>query len=178
MQWFHNYSAVGNSLGLTALIVAIPIFYLFWALAIKRMKGHWAGVSTLLLTLIITILVYKMPVSVAVSAALLGMTTGLFPIGWIILTAVFFYNLTVEAGQFDVLKSSISTLSSDRRLQALLIAFCFSAFMEGVSGQGAPVAVAAAMLIGLGFSPMPAAIICLVANTPRFRSGRWACRPT
>jgi lactate permease len=166
VQWFHNYSAVGNSLGLTALIVAIPIFYLFWALAIKRMKGHWAGISTLVLTLIITILVYKMPVSVAISAALLGMATGLYPIGWIILTAVFFYNLTVEAGQFDILKSSISTLSSDRRLQALLIAFCFSAFMEGVAGQGAPVAVCAAMLIGLGFSPLPAAIICLVANTP------------
>jgi lactate permease len=166
VQWFHNYSAVGNSLGLTALIVAIPIFFLFWALAFKRMKGHWAGILTLLLTLVITILAYQMPVSVAVSAALLGMVTGLFPIGWIILTAVFFYNLTVEAGQFDVLKSSISTLSSDRRLQALLIAFCFSAFMEGVSGQGAPVAVCAAMLIGLGFSPLTAAVICLVANTP------------
>jgi lactate permease len=166
VQWFHNYSAVGNSLGLTAFIVAIPIFFLFWALAVKRMKGHWAGILTLLLTLVITILAYQMPVSVAVSAALLGMATGLFPIGWIILTAVFFYNLTVEAGQFDVLKSSISTLSGDRRLQALLIAFCFSAFMEGVAGQGAPVAVAAAMLIGLGFSPLPAAVICLVANTP------------
>ncbi len=166
MQWFHNYSAVGNSLGLTALVVAIPIFFLFWALAFKRMKGHWAGILTLLLTLVVTILAYQMPVGVAVSAALLGMAIGLFPIGWIILTAVFFYNLTVEAGQFDVLKSSISALSSDRRMQALLIAFCFSAFMEGVAGQGAPVAVAAAMLIGLGFSPMPAAIICLVANTP------------
>ena len=142
MQWFHNYSAVGNSLGLTALIVAIPILFLFWALAVKRMKGHWAGIVTLLLTLIVTILAYHMPVSVAVSAALLGMVIGLFPIGWIILTAVYFYNLTVEAGQFDVLKSSISMLSSDRRLQALLIAFCFSAFMEGVAGQGAPVAVA------------------------------------
>ena len=94
------------------------------------------------------------------------MVTGLFPIGWIILTAVFFYNLTVEAGQFEVLKSSISALSTDRRLQALLIAFCFSAFMEGVSGQGAPVAVAAAMLIGLGFPALPAAVICLIANTP------------
>lgn len=166
MQWFHNYSAVGNSLGLTALIVAIPILFLFWALAVKRMKGHWAGIVTLLLTLIVTILAYHMPVSVAVSAALLGMVIGLFPIGWIILTAVYFYNLTVEAGQFDVLKSSISMLSSDRRLQALLIAFCFSAFMEGVAGQGAPVAVCAAMLIGLGFSPLTAAVICLVANTP------------
>jgi L-lactate permease len=130
------------------------------------MKGHWAGVLTLLLTLVITILTYRMPVKIAASAAGLGMVTGLFPIGWIILTAVFFYNLTVEAGQFEVIKSSISALSTDRRLQALLIAFCFSAFMEGVSGQGAPVAVAAAMLIGLGFAPLPAAVICLVANTP------------
>ena len=115
------------------------------------MKGHVAGVLTLLLTLVIVILTYSMPLRIAVSAAALGMVTGLFPIGWIILTAVFFYNLTVEAGQFEVLKSSISALSTDRRLQALLIAFCFSAFMEGVSGMGAPVAVAAAMLIGLGF---------------------------
>ena len=166
MPWYQNYSAVHNSLGLTAFIVAIPIFYLFWALAVKRMKGHVAGVTTLLLTLVLTILAYRMPVSVGVSATALGMLTGLFPIGWIILTAVFFYNLTVEAGQFEVIKSSISSISADRRMQALLIAFCFSAFMEGVSGQGAPVAVAAAMLIGLGFAPIPAAVICLVANTP------------
>jgi lactate permease len=166
MPWYHNYAAAGHSLGLTALIVAIPIFFLFWALAVKRMKGHVAGVLTLLLTLVIVIVTYGMPVKMAVSAALLGMVTGIFPIGWIILTAVFFYNLTVEAGQFTVIKSSISNLSSDRRLQALLIAFCFSAFMEGVAGQGAPVAVAAAMLIGLGFPALPAAVICLVANTP------------
>lgn len=166
MQWYHNYSAVGGSLGLTAMVVAIPILFLFWALAVKRMKGHIAGILTLLITLIITILAYKMPVSVAVSAAALGMLNGLFPIGWIILTAVFLYNLTVESGQFEIIKSSISTLSTDRRIQALLIAFSFSAFLEGTSGQGAPVAVAAAMLIGLGFPPLPAALICLVANTP------------
>jgi L-lactate transport len=166
MQWLHNYAGVGGSLGLTALVVSLPIVFLFWALAYKRMKGHVAGVLTLLLTLVITILAYKMPVSVALSAAGLGMLTGIFPIGWIILTAVFFYNLTVEAGQFEVIKRSISSLSTDRRIQALLIAFCFSAFMEGVAGQGAPVAVAAAMLIGLGFAPLPAAIVCLVANTP------------
>jgi lactate permease len=166
MPWFHDYSAVGNSLGLTALVVAIPIFFLFWALAFKRMKGHVAGLLTLLLTLIVTIAAYRMPVSAALSAAVLGMLNGLFPIGWIILTAVFFYNLTVDAGQFEVIKSSISAISTDRRMQALLIAFCFSAFMEGVSGQGAPVAVAAAMLIGLGFAPLSAAIVCLIANTP------------
>ena len=166
MPWNQNYAALNGSLLLTALVVAIPIFFLFWALAVKRMKGHVAGVLTLILTIIISVLVYRMPVTAALSASALGMVTGLFPIGWIILTAVFLFNLTVESGQFEVIKSSISSLSPDRRIQALLIAFSFSAFMEGVAGQGAPVAVAAAMLIGLGFPPLPAAVICLVANTP------------
>ncbi|HET9597641.1 MAG TPA: lactate permease LctP family transporter [Anaeromyxobacteraceae bacterium] len=166
MPWTHHYAAVRDSLALTAVVVSIPIAFLFWALTVKRMKGHVAGLSTLLVTLVVTTVAYGMPVSAALSAAALGMATGLFPIGWIILTAVFFYNLTVKSGQFEIIKSSVSSLSSDRRIQALLIAFCFSAFMEGVSGQGAPVAVAAAMLIGLGFSPIAAAVICLVANTP------------
>jgi len=166
MQWSQNYAALNGSLLLTGLVVAIPIFFLFWALAVKRMKGHIAGLLTLLITIIISITVYRMPVGTALSAAALGMVNGLFPIGWIILTAVFLFNLTVASGQFEVIKSSISALSPDRRIQALLIAFCFSAFMEGVAGQGAPVAVAAAMLIGLGFPALPAAVICLVANTP------------
>ena len=166
MQWNQNYSALNGSLLLTALVVAIPIFFLFWALAVKRMKGHVAGLLTLALTIIISVALYRMPVSAALSASALGMVTGLFPIGWIILTAVFLFNLTVESGQFEVIKSSIASLSPDRRIQALLIAFSFSAFMEGVAGQGAPVAVAAAMLIGLGFPALPAAVICLVANTP------------
>ncbi len=166
MPWNQNYAALNGSLLLTALVVAIPIFFLFWALAVKRMKGHVAGLLTLLLTILISVLVYRMPISAALSASALGMLTGLFPIGWIILTAVFLFNLTVESGQFEIIKSSISSLSPDRRIQALLIAFSFSAFMEGVAGQGAPVAVAAAMLIGLGFPPLPAAVICLVANTP------------
>ena len=166
MPWNQNYAALNGSLLLTALVVAIPIFFLFWALAVKRMKGHVAGMLTLLLTILISVLVYRMPLTAALSASALGMLTGLFPIGWIILTAVFLFNLTVESGQFEVIKSSISSLSPDRRIQALLIAFSFSAFMEGVAGQGAPVAVAAAMLIGLGFPPLPAAVICLVANTP------------
>ncbi|MFN7959410.1 MAG: L-lactate permease [Holophagaceae bacterium] len=166
MPWNQNYAALNGSLLLTALVVAIPIFFLFWALAVKRMKGHVAGLLTLLLTILISVLVYRMPITAALSASALGMVTGLFPIGWIILTAVFLFNLTVESGQFEIIKSSISSLSPDRRIQALLIAFSFSAFMEGVAGQGAPVAVAAAMLIGLGFPPLPAAVICLVANTP------------
>lgn len=164
-HWFHNYSAVGHSLGLTALVVAIPIVFLFWALSVKRMKGHMAGLLTLLLTVVITVLTYGMPVSAALSAGALGMVTGLFQIGWIILAAVFLFNLAVEAGQLEIIKSSMSSLSADRRLQALLIAFSFSAFMESTSGMGAPVAIGAAMLIGLGFPPLPAALICLVGNT-------------
>jgi L-lactate transport len=166
MPWLHNYSAVGHSLGLTAMVAALPIFFLFWALAYKRMKGYVAASLTLLLMLLVATTAYGMPGPAALSAAVLGMASGLWPIGWIILTAVFFYNLTVEAGQSEVIQSSISSLSRDRRLQALLIAFCFSAFLEGVAGEGAPVAVAAAMLIGLGFTPLLAAVVCLLANTP------------
>ncbi len=106
-----------------------------------------------------------MPVSVAVSAAVLGMLNGLFQIGWIILSAVFLYNITVESGQLEIIKGSISLLSTDRRIQAILIAFCFSAFMEGTTGMGAPVAVCAAMMIGIGFPPLVAALICLAGNT-------------
>jgi acyl-CoA synthetase (AMP-forming)/AMP-acid ligase II len=166
MPWLHNYSAVGHSLSLTAMVAAFPIFFLFWALAYKRMKGYVAASSTLFLMLLVAVTAYGMPARAAVSAAILGMVSGLWPIGWIILTAVFFYNLTVEAGQSGIIQSSISSVSRDRRLQALLIAFCFSAFLEGVAGEGAPVAVAAAMLIGLGFKPLPAAVVCLLANTP------------
>ena len=166
MPWLHNYSAVGHSVGLTAMVAALPIFFLFWALAYKRMKGYVAASMTLSLVLVVAVTAYGMPVLAAVSAAILGMASGLWPIGWIILTAVFFYNLTVEGGQSEIIQSSISSLSKDRRLQALLIAFCFSAFLEGVAGEGAPVAVAAAMLIGLGFRPLLAAVVCLVANTP------------
>ena len=165
MPWTQNYAALGNSIGLTALAVAVPIFYLFWALAIKRMKGYLAGSTTLLLTIVDVVLVYKMPLSSAISASLLGILNGVFPIAWIVIAAVFLYNLTVEAGQFEIIKSSIASLSSDRRLQVLLIAFSFGAFLEGAAGFGTPVAIAGAILIGLGFEPLYAAGLCLVANT-------------
>ena len=164
-QWFHNYSAIGNSLGLTAFVVSTPILFLFWALSFKRMKGHIAGTLTLILTLLVTTAAYRMPLPVAVSAAILGMLNGFFQIGWIILSAVFLYNIAVESGQLEIIKGSISLLSTDRRIQAILIAFCFSAFMEGTTGMGAPVAVCAAMLIGIGFPPRSAALICLAGNT-------------
>lgn len=165
MPWTQNYAALGGSVGLTALAVSLPIFYLFWALAIKRMKGHIAGSTTLLFTIIDVVLVYKMPVELAISSSILGILNGLFPIAWIIVTAVFLYNLTVEAGQFDIIKSSIASLSNDRRLQALLIAFSFGAFLEGAAGFGTPVAITGAILIGLGFEPLYAAGLCLLANT-------------
>jgi len=164
-MWTQNYTAIGNSIALTSLAVAIPVFYLFWALAIKRMKGHIAGSTTLLLTIAVVMIVYKMPLGLALSSSALGILTGLFPISWIIVTAVLLYNLTVEAGQFEIIKSSIASISADRRIQALLIAFSFGAFLEGAAGFGTPVAISGAILIGLGFEPLYAAGICLIANT-------------
>jgi lactate permease len=165
MPWTHNYAALGNSLALTSLVVAIPIFFMFWALAVKKMKAHIAGILTVIITIVDVVLVYKMPAGMALSAAGLGIVNGLFPIAWIVLAAVFLYNLTVESGHFEIIKSSISSLSNDRRIQALLVAFSFGAFLEGAAGFGAPVAITAALLIGLGFEPMYAAGLCLVANT-------------
>lgn len=164
-HWIQNYTAVGGSLALSALVAAIPILFLFWALAIKRMKGHIAGLATVLVTLLVAVIAFRMPVGLAVSSTLYGALNGLFPIGWIVLTAVFLYNLTVEAGQFEIIRNSVASLTDDRRLQALLIAFCFSAFLEGAAGFGTPVAIAAAILIGLGFEPMYAAGLCLIANS-------------
>lgn len=166
MHWIQNYSAIDHRLDLTALVASLPIGFLFLMLSLKRVKGYVAASLTLLFMFLVAVLGYGMPARAALSATLLGMVSGLWPIGWIILTAVFFYNLTVEAGQSEVIQNSLSSLTNDRRLQALLIAFCFSAFLEGVSGEGAPVAVAASMLIGLGFPPALAAVACLVANTP------------
>ncbi|AGA69785.1 L-lactate transport [Desulfitobacterium dichloroeliminans LMG P-21439] len=165
MPWTQDYAALGGSLGLTALAVSIPIVFLFWALAVKGMKGYLAGLLALAITIVDVIIVYKMPVTLALSATAYGMLYGLWPIAWIVITAVYLYNLTVESGQFEVIKSSIASISNDRRLQALIVAFCFGAFLEGAAGFGAPVAITGALLIGLGFDPIKAAGLCLIANT-------------
>ncbi|MEL1136459.1 lactate permease LctP family transporter [Desulfitobacterium sp. THU1] len=165
MPWTQDYAALGGSLGLTALAVSIPIVFLFWALAVKGMKGYVAGLSALAITIVDVIIVYKMPVTLALSATAYGMLYGLWPIAWIVVTAVYLYNLTVESGQFEIIKSSIASISNDRRLQALIVAFCFGAFLEGAAGFGAPVAITGALLIGLGFDPIKAAGLCLIANT-------------
>lgn len=165
MTWSQIYDPVAGSIGLSALVATIPLLVLFYALAILRMKGHIAGLLTLGTALVIAITIYRMPVSMALAATGYGIANGLFPIGWVVFTAVFLYNLTVDAGQFSIIKSSISSLTDDRRLQAIFIAFCFGAFLEGAAGFGTPVAIAGAILIGLGFNPLYAAGLCLLANT-------------
>lgn len=165
MEWTQNFSPIGDSVVLSALVALIPILYFFWALAIKRMKGHIAGLTTLLVALIIAIVGYKMPASMAIMSASQGAVYGILPIGWIIITSVFLYKLTVKTGQFDIIRNSVLSITEDRRLQALLVAFSFGAFLEGAAGFGAPVAISAALLVGLGFNPLYAAGICLLANT-------------
>ncbi len=164
MPWTQVINPLDN-LFLSALVAAIPILFMFYALAIARMKGHIAGGITLLLAILIAVFVHDMPAGLAIWSSIYGALYGLFPIGWIVLTAVFLYQLTVKSGQFEIIKDSIAAITDDRRLQALLIAFCFGAFLEGAAGFGTPVAITAGMLVGLGFNPLYAAGLCLIANT-------------
>ena len=163
-----NYTQVTDPLeniALSALVAAVPILFIFWALIIRRMKGYQASLLTLLVALLVAVLLYGMPIKLAALSTLHGALYGLFPICCIIIGAVFLYNITVASGQFEVIKNFMASITPDRRLQALLIAFSFGAFLEGAAGMGAPVAITAAMLVGLGFNPLYAAGICLVANT-------------
>jgi len=162
--WEQLYSPLG-SLGLSATFALIPIAFFFLALAWLRLKGHVAGSLTLLLSLLVAIFAYGMPADMALAAAGYGFLYGLWPIAWIIVAAVFLYKLTVKSGQFEVIRASVLSLTEDQRLQVLLIGFCFGAFLEGAAGFGAPVAITAALLVGLGFNPLYAAGLCLIANT-------------
>ena len=165
MTWSQLYTPVGGSLGISALVAVIPILYFFWALAVKRMKGYVAGLTTLLIAIVVAVLVYQMPAGMAVMSVAQGGVYGVLPIGWIIVSSVFLYKLTVKTGQFDIIRSSVLSITEDRRLQALLVAFSFGAFLEGAAGFGAPIAISAALLVGLGFHPLYAAGLCLIANT-------------
>ena len=164
MAWTQVSDPLGN-IGLSALVASIPILFLFWALAWKKMKGHWAAVGAVILGAGVAVIVYGMPAKLAFLALLDGSLFGLFPVCWIVVTALFIYNLSVKTGQFEVIKNSLASITNDRRMQALLIAFSFGAFLEGAAGFGTPVAITAAMLAGLGFNPLYAACICLIANT-------------
>ena len=162
--WQQIYDPLG-SLGLSALAAVIPIVFFFLALAVFRLKGHVAGSITLGLSILVAIFAFHMPVDMALAAAGYGFLYGLWPIAWIIVAAVFLYKLTVKSGQFEVIRSSVLSITDDQRLQVLLIGFCFGAFLEGAAGFGAPVAITAALLVGLGFNPLYAAGLCLIANT-------------
>jgi lactate permease len=154
-----------KSIGLSALAAAVPLLFIFWALIIKKMKGYMASVLTLIVAFLLAILLYGMPVKLAIASAVHGALYGFFPICWVIIGAVFLYNVTVKSGQFEIIKNFMASITADRRLQALLVAFSFGSFIEGAAGMGAPVAITAAMLVGLGFNPLYAAGICLIANT-------------
>ncbi|OQX08723.1 MAG: L-lactate permease [Thiothrix lacustris] len=162
--WAQVYDPLGN-IWLSSLIALIPIAFFFVALTVLRMKGHIAGTITVVLALAVAILFYQMPVPMALASAGYGFMYGLWPIAWIIITAVFLYKITVKTGQFDIIRSSVLSVTEDQRLQMLLVGFAFGAFLEGAAGFGAPVAITAALLVGLGFNPLYAAGLCLIANT-------------
>jgi len=164
-MWQQVYLPLGDSLVLSTLAAAVPVLVLLLLIGVLRKPAWIAALAGLAAGLVIAIGVYGMPVGFAISSTLYGAAFGLLPIAWIVYWAVVLYRLTVETGKFEVIKDSIGGLTHDRRLQAILIAFALGAFIEGAAGFGTPVAVAAAMLTGLGFSPFFAAAICLLANT-------------
>ncbi len=164
MPWIQIYDPLGSP-WLSTAAAALPIVLLLVALGVLEIRAHVAALIGLSSALAISIAVFGMPVPLALSTAVYGAAYGLLPIGWIVVSAVFLYNLTVETGQFDVVKASVANLSSDRRIQALLIAFSFGAFIEGACGFGTPIAICSALMMGLGFSPLYSAGLALIANT-------------
>src|SRR5436190_7816713 len=163
---FHQiYSPVGGSVLFSALVAALPPLLLAVLLAGLRVAPWRAAMAAAGTAFALAWLVWGMPLTVTIGAATHGMAFGLWPISWIVVSAVFFYNLSVESGDFDVIRRSLSRLTGDRRVQLLLVAFCFGALIEGIAGFGAPVAITASMLAGLGFEPIMAAALALIANT-------------
>ena len=162
--WLQNYNPLGG-LASSALVAALPIVVLLALLGIWHVRAHWAALAGLATALLVAVFSFKMPAELAVASAAFGAAFGLFPIGWIVLNAIFIYQLSVETGGFDLLRKQVAGVSGDRRVQALLIAFSFGAFIEGCAGFGAPVAITGAMLLGLGFKPLEAAKLALIGNT-------------
>ncbi len=162
--WQQNYDPV-NHIWLSAFVACLPILVFFLSLTVLRLKGWLAGSLTVLSALLVALFFYGMPVSQALSSAVYGFFYGLWPIAWIIIGAVFLYKISIASGQFDTIRQSVLSLTADQRLQMLLVGFAFGSFLEGAAGFGAPVAITAALLVGLGFQPLYAAGLCLVANT-------------
>ena len=164
MTWTQNYAPIAG-IGTSALIAAIPVVLLLGLLAFWHVRAHIAATAALLVAIAIAVFVYGMPAELAFAAAGNGAAFGFLPIGWLIINAIFIYQLSVETGQFAVLQKQIAGVSGDRRIQALLLAFSFGAFIEGAAGFGAPVAISGALMIGLGFKPLEAAKLALIGNT-------------
>src|SRR5215213_10767826 len=163
-MWNQIYNPLGNAT-LSTIAAALPVVTLLVLIASNKVKAHIAAVIALVVANLVAIIIFTMPANMSVRATILGAITGFFPIGWIVLNVIFLYRLTVEKGVFQTLQTTIGGVTEDRRLQLLLIAFCFGAFFEGASGFGTPVAVTGAVLIGLGFSPLAASGLSLIANT-------------
>lgn len=163
-SWQQIYDPMGN-IWISSAIAMIPIVFFFLALAIFRLKGSVAGTITVILALLVSLFAYQMPATMAFSSLVYGFLYGLWPIAWIIIGAVFLYKISVKTGQFNVIRSSILSITEDQRLQMLLVGFAFGTFLEGAAGFGAPVAITAALLVGLGFKPLYAAGLCLIVNT-------------
>ena len=164
-MWHQNYLGAGGQLWASAAVAALPIALALVLIGVRRMVAWKAMLLALLTAVVLARFVFGAPLSVLAASYFYGAAFGLFPICWVVLPALFLYRVTVESGQFEVIKDSIAHLTGDVRLQVLLIAFAFSAFLEGAAGFGAPVAIAGAMLAGLGFDRFQAARLCLLANT-------------
>src|SRR6201988_3383713 len=163
-MWNQVYNPLGNA-ALSTIAAAVPVVTLLVLIASGRVKAHVAAIIAVIVTNLITIFIFTMPANMSIRATLLGVVTGFFPIGWIVLNVIFLYQVTVSTGKFELLKRAVGGVTEDRRLQLLLIAFSFGAFFEGASGFGTPVAITGAVLIGLGFSPLAASGLSLIANT-------------
>jgi lactate permease len=163
-MWDQHYNPLGNA-ALSTIAAAVPVVTLLVLIASGKVKAHLAAIVALIVANIITIEIFTMPANMSIRASLLGVVIGFFPIGWIVLNVIFLYRITVETGRFELLQRAIGGVTTDRRLQLLLIAFAFGAFFEGASGFGTPVAITGAVLIGLGFSPLAASGLSLIANT-------------
>src|SRR6201982_1380067 len=163
-MWDQVYDPFKNTT-LSTLAAALPVVTLLVLIASNKVKAHIAAIIALIVANLVAIAIFTLPADISLRATILGAVTGFFPIGWIVLNVIFLYRLTVEKGVFVTLQNTIGGVTNDRRLQLLLIAFSFGAFFEGASGFGTPVAVTGAILIGLGFSPLAASGLSLIANT-------------